>query len=130
MARKIKVYHPGGDPDGDVKKSVASLLVRRLLAEWIVEGISIRRLSIQQAPNLSSLPRPQQARKRYIPATLPPVSADGHKEVGFLRDEMDGLVRRFRILEAGYLCRISLARRTLAGTALGRRVISRLAPPL
>jgi hypothetical protein len=66
MAKKIRV-----EPSGShLKKVIALLLVRRLLAEWVVKGESIRMLEIRDiSPNaFQKFPAPA---KKYIPEILP-----------------------------------------------------------
>ena len=70
MARKIIVISTYGDePTGEnLKKSVAQLEIRRLLADWVVPGISIRRRKISQV-NHSAVPREENVSIRfYSPA--------------------------------------------------------------
>lgn len=78
MAKKIAVYGVSGTPEtGDIKKTSAQLLVRRLLACWLVENVSIQRVSIKSV-RLPSSPLPILARpSQYIPERLPPVEVPG-----------------------------------------------------
>lgn len=68
MAHKITVL----DDNSQIKKSAACLLVRRLLAEWVVFSVSIRRLKTREIPRTTTarfiLPT-----KPYIPEKMPPV---------------------------------------------------------
>ena len=58
MARRIIVVgNHSNEPTGELlKKSVAELSVRRLLADWVVKGVSIRRRKIRQI-NLAAMPK-------------------------------------------------------------------------
>lgn len=59
MAFKVQVLDDRSRPTGEkLKRSVAELMVRRLLADWITPKVSIRRRRIAQV-NLSALPRPK-----------------------------------------------------------------------
>jgi len=53
MARKIGILEINQEqsaaPQTYVKRSVAEILVRRLLAEWVVKNVLIRRLFIKSA---------------------------------------------------------------------------------
>lgn len=66
MARKIAVE---GERT-NYKKSVAELLIRRLLAVWVIEGISIRRLAVREIPDQAA--RFTLETKAYIPERMPP----------------------------------------------------------
>lgn len=73
MARKILVINARGEATPErLKKSIAILLVRRLLADWIEENVSIRRRAIRSF-NPAAIP---QAPKHYIPDFLPAVEAN------------------------------------------------------
>jgi hypothetical protein len=81
MARKIAVISTySDDPSGEhLKKSVAQLEVRRLLADWVVEGVSIRRRAIRKIPAavlFAKAPRTRVPRP-YIPTILPPAEIPG-----------------------------------------------------
>lgn len=67
MARRIVVISSYNDePTGELlKKSIAELSVRRLLAEWVVKGVSIRRRKIRNI-NLAALPREGMDPRPYI----------------------------------------------------------------
>lgn len=73
MAKKIAVISTYGDePTGEVlKKSVAALQVRRLLADWVQKGVSIRLRPIREV-NLAALPSYRDLTPRnYIPENMP-----------------------------------------------------------
>lgn len=77
MARKIAV-------EGEIfhyKKSRAELLVRRLLAEWIVRGVSIRLLRVAEPADVRDL-RTSQSAKPFIPERMPPAEVGGCHFVG------------------------------------------------
>jgi hypothetical protein len=67
--RKIIVISTYGDePTGEkLKKCIARLEVRRLLADWVKPGISVRRRRIADI-DLSALPREYVKRPRFRPA--------------------------------------------------------------
>jgi hypothetical protein len=69
MAKRIAVVSTYGDrPTGELlKKSVAELQVRRLLADWVVKGASIRLRPIREI-NLAALPRERMTRPYRRPA--------------------------------------------------------------
>lgn len=71
MAKRVGVIEGSGiSPKTYVKKSVAMLLVRRLLAVWEIEHVSIRRLAIRVTdaiPAAELTPKP----RTYIPEHLP-----------------------------------------------------------
>lgn len=71
MARKITVVNDASH----IKKSVAQLLVRRLLAEWVVINVSIRRLAVRELPRM--IPDWRSASGPYIPERMPPVEVGG-----------------------------------------------------
>lgn len=66
MAYKVQVIDDRDRPTGEkLKRSTAKLMVRRLLADWIVPNVSIRRRKISQV-NLAALPPEVQIRP-YVP---------------------------------------------------------------
>lgn len=72
MARKIAVENSREH----LKKSVASLLVRRLVAEWVIPGVMIRRLTIVIVPvDVRSVRRPHAA--GALPKRMPPAEVGG-----------------------------------------------------
>lgn len=74
MAKKIAVENSRDY----IKKSVAELLVRRLVAEWVVPGVMIRRLTCSSQPLDIRVIRPTVAPiVQYIPETLPPAEVSG-----------------------------------------------------
>lgn len=72
MAHKITVI----DDNSQIKKSAAFLLVRRLLAEWVVFSVSIRRLKTRQIPRTTTA-RFVLPRKPYIPERMPALEVPG-----------------------------------------------------
>lgn len=75
MARKIGIIPIGGtEPDTYVKKSVAHLLVRRLLAKW--DGPHVRYLLINPAKAICAMSNSHPA-KPYIPEKMPPREIPG-----------------------------------------------------
>jgi hypothetical protein len=76
MAARIGILATNQDiqmePRTYVKRSVAELLVRRLLAEWIGRRI-IRMLTVVEPMKGSDV----QPRRPYIPEKLPPVELPG-----------------------------------------------------
>lgn len=73
MARKIGVLgtRQSGEPRTYVKRAVASVLIRRLLAEWVVDNVTIRMLEVRNPLRASEfVPRPP---KPYIPESMPPI---------------------------------------------------------
>lgn len=71
MARKISVIGISGTPENcQLKKSVAQMLVRRLLAEWVIKNLTIRRLAVRSV-SLPTAPAPR-IDVIYIPDILPP----------------------------------------------------------
>jgi len=76
MARKIGIIHGSSQtPKTYVKKSVAALLVRRLLAIWVIENVVIKMVPYSS----NSLPikaSEMVIKKPYIPDKLP-ASIDG-----------------------------------------------------
>lgn len=67
MAFKVQVLDDRDRPTGEkLKRTVANLMVRRLLADWIVPNVSIRRRKVNQI-NLAELPRQTVVRRRYHP---------------------------------------------------------------
>lgn len=78
MARRIVVISSYNDePTGELlKKSIAELSVRRLLAEWVVKGVSIRRRKVREV-SLNSLPVAREGtHPTYIPEFLPPAEVE------------------------------------------------------
>lgn len=96
MARKIAVE--GG---GHLKKSVAELLVRRLLAVWVVRGVSIRRLPIQEIPFEAASIRIHLPARPYIPAKMPPVEVGGCHFQGPLPDPESTVPHFVKIMSLG-----------------------------
>lgn len=83
MARRIVVISSYNDePTGErLKKSIAELAVRRLLAEWVIKGFSIRRRKVAEI-NLQALPAVRDLTPRtYIPLRLPPAEVENCKFV-------------------------------------------------
>lgn len=79
MARKISVIGISGTPENSqIKKVVAQLLVRRMLAVWIIRNVSIQRVSVREANPLAA-ERIQVEWKPYIPETMPPREVGGCK---------------------------------------------------
>jgi hypothetical protein len=77
LARKIAI-------EGEtvhIKKSIAKLLVRRLLAVWVVQNAIIRRVPVTElSPGaLARMPRCALPPKPYIPDDLPPYELPGLK---------------------------------------------------
>ena len=65
MAYRVQVIDERNRPTGEkLKRTVAKLLVRRLLADWIVPNVSIRRRAIA-AVNLAELPREHRVRRPH-----------------------------------------------------------------
>ena len=65
MAFKVHVLDDRDRPTGEkLKRCVADLLVRRLVADWVIHRVSIRRRKIAEI-NLSALPREAQPRRRF-----------------------------------------------------------------
>lgn len=63
MAFKVQVLDDRNRPTGEkLKRSTAACLVRRALAEWIVEKVSLRRRKVSEI-NLAALPRPAVPRR-------------------------------------------------------------------
>jgi hypothetical protein len=77
MARKIAVK----GESVHIKKSIAKLLVRRLLARWVVVNQLIERVPIHELPPgaLARMPRCFVPAKPYIPEELPPYELPGLK---------------------------------------------------
>jgi hypothetical protein len=77
MSRKIAVQ----GETVHLKKSIAKLLVRRLLARWVVVNRSIQRVPISELPPgvFARLPRCVSQAKPYIPDKLPPYELPGLK---------------------------------------------------
>lgn len=80
MAKKIAVYEPSqrvtDNPTTYVKKCVALLLIRRLVAEWVIPGVMIRRLTVSAPLDIRSC-RIQTPHNPYIPEKLPPAEVSG-----------------------------------------------------
>lgn len=74
MAKKIAVENSRDY----LKKSVAQLLVRRLVAEWVVPGVMIRRLTVS-GPILDVRSCRVQVARAYVPEKLPPAEISGCK---------------------------------------------------
>jgi hypothetical protein len=72
MAKKIAVENTRDY----LKKSVAQILVRRLVAEWVVPGVMIRRLTVAAPLDIRSC-RTHLAEKPYVPEKLPPAEVSG-----------------------------------------------------
>jgi len=74
MARKIGILevrqNSKDKPASYVKKSVACLLVRRSLAEWVIENFLCRMRPAREM--CSALPYSTRRAPRYIPDRLPP----------------------------------------------------------
>lgn len=79
MARKISVIGISGTPENSqIKKVVAQLLVRRMLAVWLVRNVSIQRVSVRAA-NPLTVERIRIEWKPYIPENMPPREVGGCK---------------------------------------------------
>lgn len=77
MAKKIAVYGVSGSLEsGELKKTVAKCMVRQLYACWVVENVSIQRLSVREF-RPSSAPQLRPVYTPYIPEILPPVELPG-----------------------------------------------------
>jgi hypothetical protein len=80
MSKKIGVLdvHQAAQsqPQTFVRKSAAQLLVRRLLAVWVVENALIQRVAVRAATEIPT-GRGEYAPKHYIPDTLPPMETGG-----------------------------------------------------
>jgi hypothetical protein len=72
MAKKIAVENSRDY----LKKSVAQILVRRLVAEWVIPGVMIRRLNVSAPVDIRSC-RVQAPQKAYVPEKLPPAEVSG-----------------------------------------------------
>ena len=88
MARKIALLEPHGTkPSIYLKKSAAMLLITRLLADWEVRGVSIRRRMTKALPpgfhSQRFIPQP----KPFIPERLPPAELPGIRFIAPLRPE-------------------------------------------
>lgn len=81
MARKIGVLQGKSEkPVTYVKKSVAHIMIRRLLAVWVIENLTIRRVAIGAAIPASRLTG--FAPKPFIPERLPSHKVPGTKTIG------------------------------------------------
>lgn len=77
MAKKIVVYGVSGSLEsGELKKTMAACMVRQLYAVWVVENVSIQRLSVREF-RPSSAPNPRPIYTPYIPEFMPPVEVPG-----------------------------------------------------
>lgn len=69
MAKKIGVLdvhqQSGARPQTYVRKSVAQLLVRRLLAEWVIENVLIQRKDVKQGRKVAVKSTPIRRPKCY-----------------------------------------------------------------
>lgn len=104
MARKIGVLGVGqslGQPRTYVKKSVAKLLIRRNLAEWVTINL-ILRMRNELSPGKASDFRP--ITKAYIPEKLPSHKTHGTKAKGPVVEQ--SRLGIFRILQANHLARV------------------------
>lgn len=72
MARKILVVND----NSHVKKSVALFLIRRVLADWEIEGLSIRRRPLRAFKHACAVSNGHSAAP-YIPAQMPPREIPG-----------------------------------------------------
>jgi hypothetical protein len=72
MARKVIVLHENGKSAGDIKRSVAYLMVRRLLWQWVQEGKIARILPVREIPLRAQSIRIPPPIRRYMPDRLPP----------------------------------------------------------
>lgn len=82
MSRKISVFEDShASPSTYIKKSIARLLVRRLLAVWVQHNVSIRRVSGRDLPPgiLTRRVPPEAKPSTYIPKELPPAELPGLK---------------------------------------------------
>lgn len=78
MAKKIAVYGVSGSLEtGGLKKSDARRMVRQLYACWVVENVSIQRLSIRDFRPFSSPHARHTPAAAYIPEKMPPVEVPG-----------------------------------------------------
>lgn len=82
MARKIGVFKAGqstGQPRTYIKKSIAKLLIRRNLAEWVTINLILRmRNELQPGKAIDFLPQAS----HYIPDRLPSHKTPGTKAIG------------------------------------------------
>ena len=101
MARKFDVIELDGSRGPQLKKSVALLLVRRLVAVHVSPFV-IRRVPLRACPAV--LPRVALVPKSYIPAELPPVEVSAHK---FADPEKNQAKLRYRwnlVRQARHVC--------------------------
>ena len=104
MARKISVLHPDGHQDVQVKKSVAAYLVRNLLAVWIVENVTIQRLSIRELPPEAMTASYPLQPSHYIPEVLPPAEVQNCTFKLNSKTKMDGISKCVLLGIARELC--------------------------
>lgn len=65
MAFKVQVIDERNRPTGEtLKRTVARLLVRRALAEWVIHNVSLRRRKIADV-NLAELPQEPKVLRRH-----------------------------------------------------------------
>lgn len=100
MARKIAVLQGNSEiPKTYIKKSVAALLVRRLLAVWVIDNLTIRRTAVRDAIPAGRFTAP----RSYIPSKMPWAELPGVKFVDPISKtatQNQAVKRRFFVMAA------------------------------